>query len=71
MENNTTTPTGTTANLRCISAEDVWEAFVRRLTVKAFGEQAVIMEGKKLKNLLGSVDSHKAVFMEAVEDLFA
>ncbi len=50
-------------------AERLWDQFMLRVNVNAFGERAVIGEGKKSVNLLGSVEKHKRLFMEAWVEL--
>lgn len=48
-----------------------WNRFVFLLSVETFGEKAVISEGKRQKNFLGSVDAHRKVFEQAVKEVLA
>ncbi len=49
---------------------EIWTRFINKRAAHVFGEKAVISEGKKLKNLLGSVKSHKETFQEAAMETF-
>lgn len=48
--------------------EKMWDRFVERCALKTFGEAAIITEGKKQRNFVGSVDSYKKIFMEVTRD---
>lgn len=52
-----------------MDAEKLWRRFMLLLDIDTFGEEGVIGEGKKGKNLLGSVEKHKRFFMQACADL--
>ena len=49
--------------------EKVWEKFILFMAVGSFGEPAVFTEGKVQKNLLGSVEHHKKIFMQAAQQV--
>lgn len=48
--------------------DKIWKQFIHNLTIQTFGERETIM-GKKTKNLLGSVDFHKKLFMESADQI--
>jgi hypothetical protein len=49
----------------------IWERFVFLMSIESFGEKEVIMEGKKQKMFLGSIEKHKKIFDQAVKDMVA
>jgi hypothetical protein len=49
----------------------IWKLFVERCAVETFGEQAVITEGKKQVNFLGSVESYRLIYDEVVATYFS
>lgn len=46
--------------------EKVWKKFILLMSIDSFGEREVIA-GKVQKNLLGSVEHHKKIFDQAVQ----
>lgn len=48
--------------------KQVWERFIHLLSLQTFGEKEVD-EGKKQKNLFGSIEAHRQVFEEAVDQI--
>lgn len=51
------------------AAEELWEAFIQKMTHAAFSEKEIITEGKKVVNFFGSIESHKKMFFEAAKEL--
>jgi hypothetical protein len=51
-------------------AEELWDAFIQKTAIDAFGEKQVI-GGTKLVNLYGSVETHRKLFLQAAKDLFS
>ena len=47
----------------------VWDRFIMLLSIQTFGEKEVLAEKKLQKNLMGSVESHKAVFDKAFDSV--
>jgi len=47
----------------------IWARFLALAAVEIFGEKETILEGKKVKNFLGSVEKYKKFFDQAVEDI--
>lgn len=41
-----------------ITSDDIWKRFIHLVAVETFGETEVLMKGKKIGNLLGSVEWH-------------
>lgn len=54
-----------------MNPDKLWERFVFLMSIESFGEKEVIMEGKKQKIFLGSVEKHKKVFDQAVAEISA
>ena len=47
----------------------IWDRFLHNLGVHSFSEKEMIMEGKKIKNFLGSAELHKRIFMESAQQI--
>lgn len=47
----------------------IWALFIEKCALNSFGEREIIMEGKKMRNFLGSVEAHKLIFDEAVSEI--
>lgn len=47
----------------------IWDRFIHNLTIHTFGEREVLMEGKKVRNFLGSAEAHRKLFMEAANEI--
>ena len=47
----------------------IWDRFITKLEVKTFSIDEITREHKRIKNLLGSVEEHKRIFLEAAKDL--
>lgn len=47
----------------------IWARFIHLLNIDTFGEEAIIMEKKQTKNLLGSVEKHRKIFEQACEEI--
>jgi len=47
----------------------IWARFLALAAVEIFGEKETILEGKKVKNFLGSVERYKKLFDTAVEEV--
>lgn len=48
----------------------LWKRFITILESKTFTLDEITREGKRIKNLHGSVEEHRKAFMEAVEVVF-
>lgn len=48
----------------------VWERFIAIMESKTFTLDEITRQGKRMKNLMGSVEEHRKAFMQAVEDSF-
>jgi hypothetical protein len=48
---------------------EFWRAFIQKCAVASFGEKEVI-EGRKLRNLYGSVESFQKLFEQTVNEFF-
>ncbi len=54
-----------------VEVEKIWNAFILKCAVDTFGEEAVITEGKRQRNFLGSVDAYKKLFMAVAREHLA
>ena len=50
-------------------SKKIWDRFLFLLSVDVFGEKAVLTEGKKIKVLYGSVESHFKIFEKAHKEV--
>ncbi len=48
--------------------ERVWNRFIAILEAKTFTLDEITRQGKRLKNLMGSVEEHRRAFAQAIED---
>ncbi len=51
-----------------ITSEEIWNEFVFLMNKDTFSDRE-LMQGKSVKNLLGSVEKHKKLFLQALENL--
>jgi hypothetical protein len=51
-----------------LNAERIWKRFIQLCSVADFGEEAVLTEGKRTKNFLGSVERYESLYRKAVEE---
>jgi hypothetical protein len=54
-----------------VEVEKIWDDFIQKCAVDSFGEQAVITEGKRQRNFLGSVEAYKKIFMAVAREHLA
>ncbi len=52
-----------------MNKDKLWERFVFLMSVDSFGEKEVIMEAKRQKMFLGSIEKHKKIFNQAWDDM--
>ena len=52
------------------NCEKVWDLFEKKMTEATFTKKEIEKEGKVVRNFMGSVESHKKIFLAAVEEFF-
>jgi hypothetical protein len=53
-----------------LDIEKIWNLFEKKMTEATFTKKEIEKEGKVVRNFMGSVESHKKVFMDAVKEFF-